>query len=104
MANQPNRTLNNEPFDPRTILFVWNKAVIVPGYNESEFRQDSVGACIKFGEYGNVDSDYGWEIDHIKPVAKGGTDDLYNLQPLHWRNNRSKGDNWPNWTCLYTSK
>jgi len=42
---------------------------------------------------------WGWEIDHKKPVANGGTDDLDNLQPLQWENNRHKGDNWPNWDC-----
>ncbi len=37
----------------------------------------------------------GWEIDHIKPVAKGGGDELSNLQPLQWQNNRKKGDDFP---------
>ncbi len=101
MTHQPNRTLLNEPFDPRRILVVWNKATIIPGNDQYEFRIDRCGARIWFADYGNVNSDFGWEIDHEKPVAKGGTDDPDNLQPLHWRNNRGKSDNWPNWTCSY---
>lgn len=102
MTRQPNRTLQNEKFEMRTILPVWNKATIVPGHNQNVFRKDRCGAWIRFVDYGNAGSIYGWEIDHEKPVAKGGTDDLNNLQPLHWRNNRGKGDNWPNWTCSYS--
>ncbi|WP_104371730.1 HNH endonuclease signature motif containing protein [Desulfocucumis palustris] len=103
MVRQPNSTIMNEPFEPRTILAVWNKAVLIPGYEQYAFKEDRCGARIKFADYGNVNSDFGWEIDHEKPVAEGGTDDLDNLQPLHWRNNRGKGDNWPNWTCSYPS-
>jgi 5-methylcytosine-specific restriction endonuclease McrA len=31
-------------------------------------------------------------IDHIKPKAKGGTNDLSNLQFLSWFENRCKND------------
>jgi len=101
MTYQPNRTLLNESFGPRTILAVWNKATTIFGNNPYEIRRDRCGALIKFDDYGNVNSDFGWEIDHEKPVAKGVTDDLDNLQPLNWRNNRGKADNWPNWDCIY---
>lgn len=33
------------------------------------------------------------EIDHILPVRKGGTDDLWNLQSMCWTCNRKKGKN-----------
>ena len=36
----------------------------------------------------------GWEVDHIKPVAKGGRNAKDNLQALQWKANRQKGDQW----------
>lgn len=33
-----------------------------------------------------------FQIDHIIPLAKGGTDDLDNLAPAHRKCNRAKGD------------
>lgn len=86
-------------FDQSTINAVWNKAQIVLGYNANEIRKDLCGAWILKNEYGNTNSQFGWEIDHNNPVSNGGTDDLLNLQPLQWQNNRGKSDNYPDWSC-----
>jgi hypothetical protein len=71
-----------------------------PAY--ANFRKDACGVTILRNDYGTT-TDYGWEIDHIKPVASGGTDAMDDLQPLHWENNRHKADNWPHWSCRRTS-
>ena len=78
---------------------VWIKGTVVPGYNPAQWRKDACGAWMRKDLYGDTASPQGWEIDHIKPVAAGGPDDLANLQPLQWENNRRKADNFPNWSC-----
>jgi Restriction endonuclease len=55
-------------------------------------RVDAWGWTIVRSDYGNNRSRYGWEIDHIVPVAQGGGDELTNLQPLQWENNRRKDE------------
>jgi hypothetical protein len=76
-------------FTPQQVEQVWNKARIVPPNDPNVYRQDRCTAYIRRLDYGNCNSAYGWEIDHIIP---NGNDDLSNLQPLHWQNNRAKGD------------
>ncbi len=34
----------------------------------------------------------GWEIDHIKPESKGGSDAVRNLQAMQTKKNRELGD------------
>lgn len=96
-----NTTVRGGSFDAITIQTVWNKGQIVSGYDPGVWRKDTCGAWMNRSAYGKTDS-YGWEIDHIRPVAQNGTDDLINLQPLNWQNNRHKSDNWPNWSCAVT--
>ena len=50
------------------------------------------GAWIKFSAHGDRDSKFGWEIHHIKAESKGGSNDITNLIPLHWKNNIDTGN------------
>lgn len=98
MARNRNTSTSGGGFSQSTIDAVWKKGKIVEGYDSNTYRKDRCGAWMKKEDYGQT-TKYGWEIDHKKPVAKGGTDDTDNLQPLHWENNRGKSDNYPNWSC-----
>jgi hypothetical protein len=68
---------------------VWEKGRVVEGNDKKRWRKDECGAWIGHQEYGNSESQYGWEIDHISP---SGGDQLSNLQPLQWENNVDKSD------------
>ena len=68
---------------------VWNKGNIILGYDSNKWRMDVYDSKIQRNEYGNRESIYGWEIDHIDP---NGGDDISNLQPLQWENNVKKGN------------
>lgn len=81
-----------EKWSNQTILAVWQKGRSINGYDSSKYRKDACGAVIEFSKHGDRDADRGWEIDHIRPESQGGSDELYNLQPLHWKNNLEKGD------------
>ena len=80
---------------------VWRKGRMQSGYDPAQVRKDNCNKLIRRTDYGKQ-STYGWEVDHIRPVASGGGDQPGNLQPLHWQNNRHKADNFPNWTCALT--
>ena len=73
-------------------LAVWLKASPVIGYDPNRYRMDRFGAFMDYTLHGVTSHPWGWEIDHIRAVANGGGDEVGNLQPLQWKNNRSKGE------------
>jgi len=77
-------------WDDETIQKVWEKGTVVTNNDQKVWRKDKCKAWIKRDKYGDRDSTYGWEIDHIDGDSEN--DDLSNLQPLQWENNVHKGD------------
>jgi hypothetical protein len=98
MARTRNTDIAGKQFGNTTVEAVWNKGTPISGYDSKMWRRDKCGHAMKRDDYGNTKSEYGWEVDHIKPVAKGGSDDLGNLHPLYWETNRDKSDTYP-WQC-----
>ena len=86
-------TDNTKYYGLLTRLAVWSKGFQVYGFNPAIWRKDKYGDMMYWDAYGDRNSDYGWEIDHIYPQSRGGSDKLENLQPLHWKNNAKKSDN-----------
>jgi hypothetical protein len=73
-------------------LKVWEKGKTDLGYNGHFYRRDVFGTWMQYSAFGDTLSYFGWEIGFIKPLEQGGTNDLSNLQPLQWHNNRRHGN------------
>ena len=89
MYMHPSTDASGKPFDASTIEAVWNKAA--PSSDHPPFRVDAYGALIWKEGYGNTNSRFGWEIGRRKSLARGGGDELENLEPLQWENKRRNG-------------
>ena len=92
-------------------LKVWEKGIIDDRYPSNKVRKDACGAFILYDAFGDRNSIFGWEIDHIYPVSKlkekgclgEQIDNIINLRPLNCKNNASKADNYPFYTASLTA-
>lgn len=88
-------------FTGEDIEKVWKKGRSVEGYDKNKYRKDACGAWMEKDKYGDENSSLGWEIDHIKPkemldgMPAERVDNIVNLRPMNWANNRSKSDDYP---------
>ena len=64
----------------------WGKTRPVSGSASSwEFRKDNQGNLIRYADFGNRHSPFGWELGYIVPTRLGGLSESENVQALHWK-------------------
>jgi len=74
----------------------WARTNPVSGQmNAWEFRKDCLGNLVRYADFGNRHSHFGWELDYIISRASGGSTDPTNLQALHWKKVAAKIENIP---------
>ena len=78
---------NDIRLSPDVLMLIFEKGDPAPGRDPDKWRLDIFGRLMQFSDWGDRDSEYGWERDHIVRVRHGGMDVLSNLRPLHWRSN-----------------
>lgn len=73
-----------------TAMSLWNKR-----YGKATRVNDFAGREMDKGAYGNRESKYGWNLDHILPKSQGGKDTESNLICCHIKTNDEKADKFP---------
>jgi len=69
----------------------WARTSPVAGQpNAWEFRRDCLGNLVRYADFGNRHSPYGWEIDVITRLAAAGQGPD-NVQALHWKVTSASG-------------
>lgn len=91
----PGTMADGTPFPESLVEAIWEKASPIPGFDPTLWRLDARNEAICRFDYRCDGVRFAWEIDHVLPVALGGTDAPENLQPLRVTTNRRKGDAWP---------
>ena len=86
--------IDGRQFSDDRVQEVWDRGHRVQGKDPELYRRDDEGNVIYKPSYGK-DSPMGWQVDHIKPVDRDGSDNLRNLRPLQTDENREKGSKYP---------
>lgn len=77
-----------------TAMRLWNKT-----FGKETRAVDFTYRVIDKGAYGDRNSDYGWNVDHILPVSHGGKTNDSNLIITHIKTNDEKADKFPCFTA-----
>jgi hypothetical protein len=68
----------------------WGRTSPVAGQpNAWEFRRDCLGHLIRYADFGNRHSPFGWELEVISALAGAGRGPD-NVQALHWKANAAR--------------
>jgi hypothetical protein len=69
----------------------WARTNPVSGQpNAWEFRRDCLGNLVRYTDFGNRHSPFGWELDVITKLAAAGQGPE-NVQALHWKATAASG-------------
>ena len=78
-------------YDKETLDKIFRKGSEIKGKNPDLYRKD-VNGNVMYRHSSGKYSPMGWNVDHIKAKANGGSDSMRNLQPMNSRANSSKGN------------
>ena len=58
----------------------WSRTSAVSQANSWEIRRDCLGNLVRYNDFGNRHSPFGWELDYL-----GAGTDPESLQAMHWK-------------------
>lgn len=94
------RRMARKSLTQQQIDFVWNLAPTSAGEDPAKVRRCGCRCGKKIVKSQRTrDKDHAWEVDHTFPHSKGGSDNIANWKPLHWKCNAAKS-NKLNWSGL----
>ena len=74
----------------------WARTSPVGGQSNAwEFRKDCLGNLVRYADFSNRHSPFGWELDYIISRSLGGSTSPENLQARHWKANAARSESLP---------
>ena len=92
MLKKPVTITRGISLDHAKLKTVWNTGVPIIGYDAEIWRRDHLGHIIRFDDYKDEESAYGWRVDHIRPISMKGFDGPSILEPTYWKTTFMKNE------------